>query len=826
MDMNRQLFAMLASAAMVCLAAGCAKHTQVATETSPASAAPEAAASAAAPASGEAQAPQAEGQASPAASESANAGAAPASTPTGPVDLLTFTHGAIARSWPPTDISLSAPTNLLEGAYWRSAPGANGPYVFVFELAQPANIDAFGFITNSSNPDDPNAAQSVSIEGSTQSATSGYSKIGDFAFKSTGGEQTFPLSAPATVRWLRLSIAQRAKDFTTIEAVNAYGKLNGAQAGSLAGMWFEDRNLDPHQDALVSGSSFPSVLDRSIVTTQHNGMIGMEIVEHDNVIRAVTCTPGTGMVLSSYGGTQTGSLVTWDDQSWEGHPTDFSTVNTEGTMMVGAHDVMIKVPGDLRCETIEPPIGSGQNVLVFTTDGRGSFYFPASRADLFPGFRFTSRAVALLNQDALAKADTAVLYCIDNAEQRIAPWQAQALTDFVKSGHKLIVYDADKCGTPLNYSFLPYQFKTSNPGAQGANSKNLYLVESNTLGTADKTDQQHFWDPAVYTADPNNQIGDANTVTTSDPHWCGHLFGTNVLNVNGFMQMYALLGRGLIIYDGFDQDNSGLQEVQRLELLELRQPVPAALPCSSLVAAKFVIEPSSTFPITLGRAMTARAPMQVLANQGYSGTVMLSSSAQAGIPWKNSLSTTQVSLKGNTAPTSLSIAVPADAQPGGYQFTVTGRDAAGNTASANVTLVAMAPQRVMKVKPVARGCVEKLTLGADALFAFGEATLTPTAQQTLALLGPTVRKAGKHPVHIFGYTDSFGSDAYNQALSEQRARSVRDWLAAHGYVKASTTIEGYGKQHPVAPNTNPNGSDNPLGRAKNRRVEVLIDTCK
>jgi fibro-slime domain-containing protein len=134
-------------------------------------------------------------------------------------------------------------------------------------------------------------------------------------------------------------------------------------------------------------------------------------------------------------------------------------------------------------------------------------------------------------------------------------------------------------------------------------------------------------------------------------------------------------------------------------------------------------------------------------------------------------------------------------------------------------------------KPVAslikkKSCTELLTMSADTLFEFGKAELSPAAQNTLAALGPTIKAAGTHPIRINGFTDSIGSDAYNVALSEQRARSVRDWLAAHGYVKASTPIQGFGKEDPVAPNTNPDGSDNPQGRARNRRVEVLIDTCR
>jgi outer membrane protein OmpA-like peptidoglycan-associated protein len=185
-----------------------------------------------------------------------------------------------------------------------------------------------------------------------------------------------------------------------------------------------------------------------------------------------------------------------------------------------------------------------------------------------------------------------------------------------------------------------------------------------------------------------------------------------------------------------------------------------------------------------------------------------------------------VTLKGDTAPVNFTIDVPANAGPGGHEFLVTGNDGQGNTASATITLVTAPVAEVEKVESVEKGCTRQLTVGSDALFAFNEATLTPIAQKTLAALGPEVKKAGQHPVQINGYTDSIGSERYNQVLSEQRARSVRDWLAAHHYLAATTPVQGLGKRDPVAPNANPDGSDNPSGRAKNRRVEVLIDTCK
>ncbi len=76
---------------------------------------------------------------------------------------------------------------------------------------------------------------------------------------------------------------------------------------------------------------------------------------------------------------------------------------------------------------------------------------------------------------------------------------------------------------------------------------------------------------------------------------------------------------------------------------------------------------------------------------------------------------------------------------------------------------------------------------------------------------------------ISGHTDSKGSEEYNQKLSEKRAESVKKWLIENAGVNPKIIeISGYGESRPVAPNTNPDGSDNPEGRQKNRRVEIVI----
>lgn len=136
------------------------------------------------------------------------------------------------------------------------------------------------------------------------------------------------------------------------------------------------------------------------------------------------------------------------------------------------------------------------------------------------------------------------------------------------------------------------------------------------------------------------------------------------------------------------------------------------------------------------------------------------------------------------------------------------------------------PRGIQAVRVVeSERCERRLSVGADALFAFDQSTLSPEAEETLVVLLPEIEKAGKHPVSIEGHTDAKGSDAYNDALSEKRAQTVKQWLVARNAVPPATKVIAYGEKKPIAPNAKPDGSDDPEGRQKNRRVEVVIDTC-
>jgi outer membrane protein OmpA-like peptidoglycan-associated protein len=120
-----------------------------------------------------------------------------------------------------------------------------------------------------------------------------------------------------------------------------------------------------------------------------------------------------------------------------------------------------------------------------------------------------------------------------------------------------------------------------------------------------------------------------------------------------------------------------------------------------------------------------------------------------------------------------------------------------------------------------RGVVVNLP---DVLFEFNSARLTAEARDKVAHIATVLNDRGKNRrVSIEGHADSIGSEAYNLALSEHRAESVTQELSYDGVREAHLATKGYGEKYPVAPNSNPDGSDNPSGRAKNRRVEVVIE---
>ena len=109
-----------------------------------------------------------------------------------------------------------------------------------------------------------------------------------------------------------------------------------------------------------------------------------------------------------------------------------------------------------------------------------------------------------------------------------------------------------------------------------------------------------------------------------------------------------------------------------------------------------------------------------------------------------------------------------------------------------------------------------LNIPSGITFAYDSADVQPQFRRTLDQVAETLAQYNQTYIDVYGHTDSTGSDAYNQTLSERRATSVADYLASRGVQPARIGTRGFGESQPIASN------DTDAGRAANRRVEVKI----
>ena len=185
------------------------------------------------------------------------------------------------------------------------------------------------------------------------------------------------------------------------------------------------------------------------------------------------------------------------------------------------------------CWWSDVPNGSYTPVKYRPTDQKGNLDYSIYG-------RLTFRVVQPSNTHVgmLHGTDTVVLSQNCDIKKSLSDSFKRALIAWVGLGHKLIIQDSDDCQWDElpDYSFLPYKFATSNPGARGAASNRLLFVEENTIGNAVREDPS-FLDIESWLHSTNgsqNEIGDSNTIIQYAPQWCGHLFGTNVLKKNGY----------------------------------------------------------------------------------------------------------------------------------------------------------------------------------------------------------------------------------------------------------------------------------------------------
>ena len=120
------------------------------------------------------------------------------------------------------------------------------------------------------------------------------------------------------------------------------------------------------------------------------------------------------------------------------------------------------------------------------------------------------------------------------------------------------------------------------------------------------------------------------------------------------------------------------------------------------------------------------------------------------------------------------------------------------------------------VDVVRKGDNITLDMPGGVTFAFNSSDLNSQFYPVLDKVAATLAEYDKTVIEVAGHTDSVGSDAYNQQLSEKRAGSVASYLASHGVNRTRVVTVGAGEAHPVASN------DTEEGRAQNRRVEITI----
>ena len=114
-------------------------------------------------------------------------------------------------------------------------------------------------------------------------------------------------------------------------------------------------------------------------------------------------------------------------------------------------------------------------------------------------------------------------------------------------------------------------------------------------------------------------------------------------------------------------------------------------------------------------------------------------------------------------------------------------------------------------------CGTQVTLSGDGLFDFNKATIRPDLANALDKIAADTSGRDYNSISIVGHTDSVGSDAYNQGLSERRANSTADYLARKGLDRSKMTTSGMGESQPVASNATAEG------RQQNRRVVITIN---
>jgi outer membrane protein OmpA-like peptidoglycan-associated protein len=744
------------------------------------------AAAATAPSSGPSvEASTAAGLANSASPEKTNS-PTPTPTPSPDPNLLAASNGTIVRSYPSTINDV--PADASERVYSYGDKG-KVPYVLVWELPGVATISSF-VVHLIAAP----AGQSpgVTIAVSTTSATDGFRDVGAAqATQDVNVDKSLPENISA--RWVRVTLGEGAPP--VFHGIDALGTLQPrpATAPSPDGIYVE---AQPYKDTATGGfvpdpgeSVNPWYVRFTSANAGPSAPLGLS---------GARCRDSG--LDDAYPGTFDGRVWNW--QTKDSH--DGLVVNDEATIISNHDKYYVRTTRTPKfCKKTDGG-GTGPIDVLVLDRGDWSLYPMDADPKIGKPYHFDRESAAMVDPNDLKNYQMVIFNGICNSANYIAPAVGVALSNWVAAGHKLMIYDADMCGDGTDYAFLPYPFISDNPGARGAKGSRLIEVENDQFGTLDKTDSAHYFDPQPFATGPN-QLGDANTVVTHDPHWCGHLFGTNANNVNGFMQMYAPYGKGLFIYGGMDHDDDGNSYFQRIRMLELASTIDGNAPCTQSVSLAFLIEPSQSAKFTPGKTISMPFQMELLANQGWKGHVNLTATGD----FQGAVTPAGLDVSGGTVPLKIAVRIPANAKPGAYAVLVTGTTASGQTAQATIAFQATTPI-VKQLKIQRRIRLYGIHFDVDS------ANIQPRSEPVIKEVAQIMREEPAWRFQIEGHTDSDGGVDHNQVLSQHRAESVvNDLVKRYRIARSRLVPVGYGLSRPVATNATP------AGKALNRRVELL-----
>ena len=711
-------------------------------------------------------------------------GGTPIAAPTSTADpnLLSAGNGTILRSYSPAALDGMNDGNLANAAYGIGSElpdAAKPPFVFTFELPGLATIN--GFQASLRGAADNGPTPSVAFAVSTTGADRGFSDVGTIASGST------TLSANTQARWVRVTANQ------LFDSVGATGTIAPPPALDPTGVFVED--------------AYPDKNGAFVTTGAHDGDRRVRFVRVGAALVGTECTQTD--LFGPYIGQLDGR--TWSARypgNTHGNPTAVrAVVNDDASIIAGTNEggtaIFFSRTTERPAYCMARSAGTGPHgILVLDQDPMGTFY-PADSQVALPGYTFTSIGASMFDGSALDGKEAVIARDTCKVPDLMAPEQQALLLQWVTTGHKLLLAGGE-CGNGSDFTWLPYPFTSVGPGPETTHAS-LIQIENSALGTNDKNDAPHFVDVNAYVQSGNNSLANAAAVTTTDPHWCGHLFVAKPTKVNGFVQTYAVDGGGILIYDGFNGDNDN-PTLQRIRQLEVALPVPAGLPCTELVTESFILEPNGEASFAAGSARTVRVPMEVLANQGWSGPVRITTTGDLPA----TVTPNNFNLAGGTMNLTVAVGIPASTKAGVYTVNVNASNGAGRSARASVTLTGNTPLKKQFTPTQKRIRIYGIHFDVDS------AVIQARSEPVIGEIAQIMRENPSWRFQIEGHTDSDGGGAYNLALSQRRAQAVvDDLIKRYGIARSRMIAKGYGLTKPIASNATDQG------KALNRRVELV-----